>query len=150
MALFETARFALPLLATGQAHKELFHNEALILLDFLIHPTVQAVADDPQSISPMVGQCWLVGHAAVAEWSGKDGEIAGWSDGGWHFIKPQESMKIIVTENKQSAIYQDGDWQFVETIAPPSGGPNIDFEARSAIDSILLVLRKAAILPQIP
>lgn len=150
MTLFETARFALPLLAAGQAHKELFHNEALILLDFLIHPVVQAVADDPQSLSPVAGQSWLVGLSAVAEWSGKDNQIAGWSAGGWHFIKPQETMKIFVTENKQSAIYSDGSWQFIEAIDGPIGGTIVDIEARSAIDSILMALRKAAILPQIP
>lgn len=38
----QTPRYKLPLLAIGQAQKELFHNEALILLDFLIHPIVSA------------------------------------------------------------------------------------------------------------
>ncbi len=150
MTIFETARFALPLLAAGQAHKELFHNDALILLDFLMHPVVQAVADDPQSLSPVAGQCWLVGPSAVADWSGKDNQIAGWSAGGWHFIKPQETMKIMVVEKRQSAIFQNDSWHFIATIDAPVGGAIADLEARSAIDSILSALRTAAILPQIP
>ena len=35
-----TPRFGLPLLAPGQAAKELTHNEALSLLDLLVQPVV--------------------------------------------------------------------------------------------------------------
>ncbi len=148
MTIFETTRFALPLLAAGQAHKELFHNEALLLLDFLIHPVVQAVAADPQSLLPLAGQCCLVAPTAMAEWSGKDNQIAGWSSGGWHFIKPQETMKIFVVETLQSAIYRNNVWQFIDAVDGPVGGAIVDLEARSAIDSILNALRTVAILPQ--
>ncbi|GAA0488441.1 hypothetical protein GCM10009096_34220 [Parasphingorhabdus litoris] len=150
MTIFETPRFSLPLLAAGQAHKELFHNEALLLLDFLVHPVVQAIVDDPQILVPEAGQCWLVGPSAVAEWSGKDKQIAGWSSGGWHFIKPQETMKIMVLEAQQLAIYKNDAWQFVDGVNAPTGGEKIDQEARSAIDSILEILRIVAILPRIP
>lgn len=33
-----TARFAFPLIAPGQAQKELFHNEALARVDALLQP----------------------------------------------------------------------------------------------------------------
>lgn len=149
MTILETPRFALPLLSVGQAHKELFHNDALSLLDFLMHPVVQAVVDDPSSLSPEDGDCWLAGPAAVAEWSDRADHIAGWSAGGWHFIKPQESMKIILQSDHSSAIYSGGTWLFLEQVDVPSGGMMIDLEARSAIDSILAVLRTAQILPEI-
>lgn len=149
MTILETPRFALPLLGVGQAHKELFHNDALLLLDFLSHPVVQAVEVDPASLSPVEGDCWLVGPAAVAEWSDRIDHIAGWSAGGWHFIKPQESMKIILQNDQSSVIYNDGAWQFVEQVTGPAGGLTIDSEARIAIDSILAVLRTAQILPHI-
>lgn len=149
MTILETPRFALPLLSVGQAHKELFHNDSLLLLDFLMHPVVQAVVDDPSSLSPVEGDCWLVGPAAIADWSDRVDHIAGWSAGGWHFIKPQESMKIIVQTDRSSAIYSDGAWQFLAQIDGPAGGMTIDSEARIAIDSILTVLRTAQILPEI-
>ena len=38
-----TPRWALPLLAAGQAEKELTHNEALLLLDMAVQPSVVAV-----------------------------------------------------------------------------------------------------------
>jgi len=149
MTILETPRFALPLLSVGQAHKELFHNDSLLLLDFLIHPVVQAVVDDPSSLLPMEGDCWLVGPAPVADWSGQVDHIAGWSAGGWHFIKPQESMRIILRSDKSSALYGDGAWQFLEHVNAPAGGMTIDSEARTAIDSILAALRTAQILPEI-
>ena len=43
MTTITTSRFALPLLAAGQADKELTHNEALACLDILLQPVVQAV-----------------------------------------------------------------------------------------------------------
>lgn len=149
MALFETPRFALPLLATGQAHKELFHNDALLLLDFLIHPVVQAIENDPGSLAPTEGDCWLIGDAPVADWAGKSDQIAGWSDGGWHYIKPQESMRIIILSDHGTAIYHDANWRFIAPANLPVGGTVVDLEARMAIDSILDTLRDAKILPQI-
>lgn len=149
MTEYETPRFALPLLAVGQAHKELFHNESLLLLDFLVHPVVQAVSNDPASLSPAEGDCWLVGSAAVAQWTDKSDQIAGWSDGGWHYIKPQDSMKIIILSDHSSAVYHDASWQFMAQVNAPVGGTTIDLETRIAIDSILAILRTAKILPQI-
>lgn len=34
----DTPRWTLPLLAAGQAQKEMTHNEALSLLDLIVHP----------------------------------------------------------------------------------------------------------------
>ncbi|MEW4468369.1 DUF2793 domain-containing protein [Parasphingorhabdus sp. JC815] len=149
MTTLETSRFGLPLLAVGQAHKELFHNDALLLLDFLINPVVKAVTNDPDILQPVEGDCWLVGTAPVSGWSGKAGRIAGWSGGGWHFIKPQESMRIIISGSNSPAIYRNAVWHFPSQIDAPTGGTTIDPEARLAIDSILDLLRRAGILPQI-
>lgn len=154
MTTLQTPRFGLPLLAVGQAHKELFHNDALLLLDFLMHPVVQGVADDPDLLQSAEGDCWLVGTSPVSAWSGKAGEIAGWSTGGWHFIKPQETMKIIILSGDPSetgsAIYDGTGWQIMAQISGPTGGAVVDSEARSAIDSILGLLKTVRILPENP
>lgn len=149
MTSFETPRFALPLLAVGQAHKELFHNDALLLLDFLVHPVVTDVVDDPESLSPQAGDGWLVGTGAAGDWTDRADHIAIWSVGGWRFIKPRESMKIIIADDHRSAIYREGQWQIMAAIIKPAGGAVIDLEARAAIDSILGTLRTAQILPDI-
>ncbi len=149
MTTLETPRFALPLLGVGQAHKELFHNDALLLLDFLVQPTVQEVANDPDVLLPVQGDCWLVGADAVSEWSGREDQIACWSTGGWRYIQPRESMKVVLLSDRSSAVYSGAAWQFMAQIGGPVAGITIDSEARTAIDSILEVLRAAEILPQI-
>lgn len=66
-----TPRFALPLLAVAQAQKEAMHNEALTLIDALLHATVE---DGPLAAppgAPMEGQCWIVGAAPTGAWAGQ-------------------------------------------------------------------------------
>lgn len=145
MAILETARCKIPLLATGQAHKELFHNEALTRIDFLLHPVVQAVETDSAAIVPLAGQSWLVGPGATADWLNQDDKIAGWTGNGWIFISPLPLMRIYVESIDNFAIYR-GSWHFSEVVSGPSGGAVIDAEARTAIDSILTALAGQGVL----
>ena len=145
MATLETARFEIPLLASGQAHKELFHNEALARIDFLIHPIVQAIESDPAIIEPLPGQSWLVAPGATNDWLGHDDQIAGWTGNGWLFIRPLVLMRIYIESTENFAIYR-GSWQLTEAVANPTAGAVIDTEARLAIDSILAALSAQGIL----
>tara|TARA_R110000824_G_scaffold65989_1_gene171462 strand:- start:71 stop:520 length:450 start_codon:yes stop_codon:yes gene_type:complete len=145
MAILETARLKLPLLAAGQAHKELFHNEALARIDFLIHPTVQAIATDPAAIIPVPGQSWIVGSGATDEWLEHEDQIAGWTGNGWLFIMPLALMRVYIESLGNFAVYS-GSWQLASTIGSPATGAVIDAEARSAIDSILAALEAQGFL----
>ncbi|NRD88319.1 hypothetical protein C8024_00865 [Sphingopyxis sp. BSNA05] len=145
MAILETARFEIPLLAAGQAHKELFHNEALTRIDFLIHPTVQGIESDPSNIEPLPGQSWLVAPGATNDWQGHDDHIAGWTGNGWAFIAPLAMMRVYIEPTASFAVYR-GSWQPVEAIANPAAGSVVDNEARQAIDSILAALVAQGIL----
>jgi len=146
----QTSRFSIPLLAAGQAHKELFHNEALTLVDFLIHPVVAAIENDPQNLTPANGDCWLVGAVPVGDWVGRKNSLAGWSGGGWRYIIPAESMRVVIADEGRIAVFAGGSWQTVDSISAPAGGQTIDQEARLAIDSILIALQTHGILPDQP
>lgn len=139
MAILETARFDIPLLATGQSHKELFHNEALARLDFLLHPTVQAIETDPTAIAPVPGQAWLVGPDATGEWLDHEDHIAGWTENGWLFIAPLAMMHVYVESSDSVAVYR-GSWQLASAIDGPVAGTVVDAEARAVIESILAAL----------
>ncbi|MFX4817188.1 DUF2793 domain-containing protein, partial [Acinetobacter baumannii] len=56
-----TSRLALPLLAAGQAQKEMFHNEALALIDLALAAAVESVGLNTPPATPEDGQCWIVG-----------------------------------------------------------------------------------------
>ena len=80
-----TARLALPLLVSGQAHKEETHNEALALIDLALCCAVEASGVDVPPEMPLPGQCWIVGSAPRGAWSGQAGALAGWTGAGWQF-----------------------------------------------------------------
>jgi len=141
-----TPRFNLPLLAIGQAQKELYHNEALVLLDFLVNPTAIAIHEDPSLLSPSEGDAWLVGSSPIGEWNSKSSQIAVWTAGGWRFVVPGIGTKIYLLDTNEIAIFRNGDWVLSGQISAPNGGAFVDVEARLAIDSLLTALKDKALI----
>lgn len=90
-----TTRFVLPLLAAGQADKELTHNEALTRIDMLLHPVVQAVGLSVPPTTPGVGQCWVVGANPTGAWAGQANRLAGWSEGGMALRRPAGGSRRV-------------------------------------------------------
>ena len=160
-----TPRNILPLLAAGQAQKEVTHNAALMLADILIQPAVQSAAFTNPPLFPTAGQCWLVASPASGAWTGKDGHLAAWSESGWIFIAPRPGLETTDLSNGQSVRYDGTAWSSgvikassVEiagqqvlaarqaAISNPSGGETIDSQARITINSILNALRSHGLI----
>ncbi len=160
-----TDRLELPLLSAGQAQKEQTHNEALTRLAMVVQPVVQSIAPVSVPASPVAGQCWIVGNAATGAWSGKDGSIACWTQGGWRFSPPFESMQVWSLADNLSAMRAGGAWdvgsarasslkiggvqvvgQRQAAISGPSGGTTIDAEARVTIESLLSAIRSHGLI----
>lgn len=156
----QTPRLGLPLLASGQAQKEVTHNEALILADALIQPVVQAVAPPEIPASPVAGQCWIVGNGAGGVWAGHDNAIACWTDGGWRFVASREGMTAWSLAARLPARRTDAGWvlgqieaagvriggkQIIGAQQPaipvPTGGAVIDSEVRITVAALLAMLR---------
>ena len=150
MDSMQTPRFAIPLLVAGQAHKELFHNEALVLIDFLSHPVVQSIEEDPSILTPVEGDCFLVGPSPIGDWEDFAHHVAGWSAGGWRFIAPTEAMQISVALDGSRRLFTSGGWQAGDAVSSPDGGTVVDVEARTALDSILAILRTFGIVAPQP
>lgn len=155
-----TARFALPLIAPGQAQKELFHNEALLRIDTLLQPVVEAVALDEPPAAPATGQCWVVGATPSGAWAGQAHAIAAWTDGGWRFVAPELATTVWSRADTVPARFDGSVWILGEiaasrimvggvqvvgmqqsAIAAPSGGTVVDSEARDAIAALIAVLK---------
>lgn len=142
----ETARFSLPLLAMAQAQKEVTHNEALTLLDALVHAAVEDGPLFAPPTGPAVGQCWLVGPGASGDWTGQADQIAIWSDGGWRFLGPLAGVRVVRLSDGAWLHYTAGGWSIPGTVPNPEGGVTIDAEARASIAALILALEAHGLL----
>jgi hypothetical protein len=157
----DTPRWTLPLLAAGQAQKEMTHNEALSLLDLVVHPCVEAVGVNAPPGNPLPGQAWIVGDQPVGDWTGRAGMLAGWSEGGWRFLVPRIGLSAWSRADDCRCDWDGLQWRLGRIagrsviiegkkvvgpqrpgIAPPAGGQVIDSEARLALDAVILALRE--------
>jgi hypothetical protein len=142
MPALETSRHKLPLLAVSQAQKEITHNEALVRIDALLHPVVQAELSAPPILTDAdIGKCWLVGVSPLAAWAAKPGQIAIWIGGGWRFCVAAEGMRIRLLAGGVDRIRSGGLWLVPPPIPNPSNGAIIDVQARAAITALLEHLR---------
>lgn len=141
-----TPRFALPLLAVAQAQKEMTHNEALTLIDGLVHAAVEAGPLNDPPAAPLAGQCWLIGNAPTAEWTGQAAAIAICTGGGWRFLAPCAGVQVMRASDHMRLRFEAGAWVEPATIAAPAGGSTIDAEARSALATLILHLAAQGLL----
>lgn len=154
-----TPRYDLPLLAPGQAHKEVVHNEALLRLDALVSATVEAFLDVPP-VQPGIGMSWVVGQTPTGAWQQHAGEIAYWQEGGWTFLPPSVGFIAWSRERGSHIIFDGAEWRTEAwpvlslevggkvvisgrqaAISSPVGGAVADVEARAAISAILTAMR---------
>ena len=83
-----TAHLALPYLAAAQAQKHVTHNEALRLIDAMMHLAVEASAATTPPSAPADGERYLLGASPSGAWAGKGGMLATFVDGAWLFAAP--------------------------------------------------------------
>lgn len=160
-----SARLRLPFLQSGQAQKELYHNEALALIDIAVQPAVLSVGANEPPANPRLGECWVVGTAPTGVWSGQAGTLAGWTAGGWRFLAPIPGMSVWSQAQQMTARYDSAAWLVGQVraaavlvddlpvlgarqpaIQSPQGGTAIDAESRSAILAILAALRSHGLI----
>lgn len=158
-------RLSLPFISPGQAQKEVYHNEALQILDAVIAAAVEGPPQDDPPGAPVEGSCFIVGTAPTGDWSVNAGAVASWTSGGWRFVAPVEGMIAWVKSSAVFATYAGGAWQIGQVrasellvdgvqvvgaqgaaIADPSGGATVDTEARAALASILAALRQHGLI----
>lgn len=160
-----TDRLSLPMIIPGQAQKELFHNEALQVIDVLLASAVeQPPLNDPPT-SPSVGACYLIGDAPSGEWAQYPKYLAAFGSAGWRFIPPLVGLSVLVKSTGTVASFRADEWEIgtvrasqvviagnqvvgarTASIADPSGGSTVDAEARTTLDLILACLRQHGLI----
>lgn len=141
-----TSRFGLPFLFAGQAQKEFYINEAYALVDALLQPVVEGIANTPP-IPPTEGACWLIDTNATDVWTGHETEIACYQAGSWLFAPAVEGMRVF---DRSSGTYIQflGGWSGPATIAPPTGGSMVDAEARASVAALIQALAGTGVIVQ--
>ena len=154
-----TDHYGLPLIQTGQAQKDVTHNDAIGAIDSLLHLAVKATLG-VQPTAPVAGQCWIIATAAIGVWAGRDGHIAAFTSAGWTWIIPGDGCLAWDKQAGVFAVFQNGSWNAdrwpvralmidgktvlgpaINGAITPSGGSVVDVEARVAVTALLTGLR---------
>jgi hypothetical protein len=144
----------------ASAGRNIISPGALQRIDMLLCPAVEGPALASPPASPGAGACYLVGTAATGAWSGQDGAIAAYTDGGWRFVAPIEGGQVLDRASGQLLVRRSGVWesgvvraeelrvkgltvvrQRQPAVADPVGGSVVDAQCRAALASILATLR---------
>lgn len=160
-----TDRLGLPFIQPGQSQKELFHNEALQLVDVLVAGCVEEPPRPAPPASPTAGQCFIVSGSPSGEWASFPDHVAAYTGGGWRYIPPVSGMCFYVRSELTLANYRNGQWEIgtvrgsslvvagdqvvgsrAAAIANPVGGSVIDVEARAALTAVLSALRSHGLI----
>ncbi len=110
----ESGNLKLPYIMPSQAQKHVTHNDAIRALDALVQLSVL----DRDLSTPGVavdGDRHIVGPGADGAWSGRDGEIAAWQDGGWSFFAPRPGWLAWLADEARLLVFDGGVWAELDT-----------------------------------
>lgn len=114
-------RIGLPLLDAAQAQKHVTMNEALARLDVVAAARVETMALASPPVAPGEGDAHLVPSGATGDWTGQDGNVAVFLNGGWDFIAPWAGWRLWVASASGFAVYDGADWQVTSQPTSPGG-----------------------------
>ena len=105
-----TLKLNLPYILPAQAQKHVTHNEALKVLDTLIHLSVVSDVLSQPPANPAAGDRYLVASHGSEVWQGKGNQVAIFQDGGWEFLSPQIGWQCYVQDLARVKIWNGTAW----------------------------------------
>jgi Protein of unknown function (DUF2793) len=90
-----TDRIGLPYILQSQSQKEVTHNDGLGLLDMLVQAVVQSISLNTPPVSPVLGDCYIVGGSPTGVWVGNSNKIAQAITGGWRYYIPFNGLSVF-------------------------------------------------------
>lgn len=149
----QSSRFGLPFMISGQAQREITHNEALISLDVICQCVVLSKSLTSPPPQPNGGECWIVADGGQGEWAEKDRSILSWTEGGWRTVQPVLGMKAWVVDEQIEVRFDGQAWHAAGlwrlpagSVAVPTGGMTVDAEVRTAFSQLIDQLRSVGLL----
>ena len=115
-----TANLQLPFILPSQAQKHVTHNEALVILDRLVHLIIEYEGAAPPGL-PQEGQQFSVAGTPDGAWSGRAGMIAIYQDGSWLFATPRHGYLAWFKDAAAIKVFGASGWvrpDLPETLTP--------------------------------
>lgn len=159
----ETIRHRLPLLASGQAQKEVTHNEAVLAIDRQLHAAVSSITATAPPATLVAGEAYIVPRSATGTWAGNDDMVASYDGFGWVFTAPVTGCLVWIADQTCFAVFDGLAWRadwpvsglaiggrrvLAESpifVTVPVDGIVIDIEARTAIAQLISALHDQGI-----
>lgn len=115
----DTTNLELPYLEAAQSQKHVTHNEALTMLDAIVHISVidTSYTEPPGTPNVAEGQRYIVATGGTGAWSGWDNSIAAYQDGVWVEYVPVEGWLAWDQANEQLLVFNGAIWENVNTMA---------------------------------
>ncbi len=105
----QTQLLQLPYIMPSQAQKHVTHNEAIRTLDALVFLTVSSRRLSEPPALPSEGNRLIVADGG-GDFTGHDGEIAAFLDGGWLFFPPQAGWLCWCVDEAELLVFLDSGW----------------------------------------
>lgn len=109
-----TPNLAMNYIASGQAQKEVTHNDALNDLDFLVQPSVLDHTLSTPPASPALGDCYIIAASPTGAWSGSANALAGYYSG-WKIKMPEVGWVAYSRSAARWLYYTGSGWSLLTT-----------------------------------
>lgn len=105
-----TTTLGLPLVQPSQAQKHVTVNEALARLDVLAQLTLVSRSVSTPPAIPAEADAYAVPEGATDSWSGSEGMVAIFVNGGWSFVEPCPGWRAYITDEGTAAQFDGTGW----------------------------------------
>lgn len=105
-----TQNLQLPLIAAAQAQKHVTHNEALTSLDALFFLAVASRSQSAPPSAPAPGERYLIAGPASGAWTGSEGNLAVFIDGGWRYFTPLAGWIARIQDEHRTLSFDGANW----------------------------------------
>lgn len=112
----QTPNLKLPYIMPSQAQKHVTHNEALRLLDAVVHLSVKSRVQTGAPITPLSGERHIVANQATGQWAGKEGMIAFFIDDGWSFVAVAKGWLAYVEDEGRLLVFNGTEWEVTGSV----------------------------------
>ena len=129
----------------SQAQKHVTHNEALTLLDGLIHLVIKTEGENAPPAGAAIDDAFIVGAPASGAWFGQEGRIAFNTDAGWRFSIPARGTIAFFAATDELRMYEQGVWTNLAGLTGPLSHATLGVNTNADTVNRLAVRSNAAL-----